>query len=92
MGVTEKGTVTALKKEGSGSLDPTSIEDMMEVSDSSEGRRISYIQWDGIWGQKVKYQGHLIFDIIFQDIILKNNFLEALSFRMTTAKLMLAGN
>ncbi|OWF55143.1 exosome complex component RRP42-like [Mizuhopecten yessoensis] len=35
MGVTEKGTITALKKEGSGSLDPTSIEDMMET-----GRRV----------------------------------------------------
>lgn len=31
MGVTEKGTITALKKEGSGSLDPTSVEDMMET-------------------------------------------------------------
>ncbi|KAK3610036.1 hypothetical protein CHS0354_032393 [Potamilus streckersoni] len=31
MGVTEKGTVTALKKEGSGSLDPSSVEEMMET-------------------------------------------------------------
>lgn len=31
MGVTEKGTVTGLRKEGSGSLDPASLEDMMQV-------------------------------------------------------------
>ena len=32
MGVTSNGTVTAMKKEGSGSLDPESIFDMMQVS------------------------------------------------------------
>ena len=32
MGVTEQGTVTALNKDGSGSLDPDSILDMMDVS------------------------------------------------------------
>ena len=32
LGVTEKGTVTAMKKEGSGSLDVSSVEDMLEVS------------------------------------------------------------
>lgn len=31
MGVTQNGTITALKKEGSGSLDPTSVEDMIET-------------------------------------------------------------
>jgi exosome complex component RRP42 len=31
MGVTDKGTVTALKKAGSGSLDPESLLEMMEV-------------------------------------------------------------
>ena len=31
MGVTAGGTITALKKEGPGSLDPESIFDMMEV-------------------------------------------------------------
>ncbi|KAK3085656.1 hypothetical protein FSP39_006759 [Pinctada imbricata] len=31
MGVTSKGTITALRKEGSGSLDPSSLEDMMET-------------------------------------------------------------
>ena len=31
LGVTEKGTVTAMKKEGSGSLDVSSVEDMLEV-------------------------------------------------------------
>ncbi|KAL5022275.1 hypothetical protein ScPMuIL_001430 [Solemya velum] len=31
IGVTEKGTITAMKKEGSGSLDPASVEDMMET-------------------------------------------------------------
>jgi hypothetical protein len=31
MGVTERGTVTGLRKEGSGSLDPASLEDMMQV-------------------------------------------------------------
>lgn len=32
MGITQTGLVTALKKEGSGSLDPESVFDMMEVS------------------------------------------------------------
>ena len=31
LGVTENGTVTAMKKEGSGSLDVSSVEDMLEV-------------------------------------------------------------
>lgn len=31
LGVTDKGTVTAMKKEGSGSLDASSVEDMLEV-------------------------------------------------------------
>lgn len=31
LGVTEKGTVTAMKKEGSGSLDVSSVEDMLET-------------------------------------------------------------
>ena len=31
LGVTEKGSVTAMKKEGSGSLDVSSVEDMLEV-------------------------------------------------------------
>ncbi|KAJ8303220.1 hypothetical protein KUTeg_019616 [Tegillarca granosa] len=37
MGVTQNGTITALKKEGSGSLDPTSVEDMIEVG---TGKRV----------------------------------------------------
>ena len=32
VGVTAKGTITALKKEGSGSLDPESVYEMIEVS------------------------------------------------------------
>lgn len=32
MGVTERSTVTGVRKEGSGSLDPASLEDMMQVS------------------------------------------------------------
>ncbi|KAH3772642.1 exosome complex component RRP42-like [Dreissena polymorpha] len=35
LGVTEKGTVTAMKKEGSGSLDTSSVEDMLQT-----GRRV----------------------------------------------------
>ena len=31
LGVTENGTVTAMKKEGSGSLEVSSVEDMLEV-------------------------------------------------------------
>ena len=31
LGVTEKGTITAMRKEGAGSLDSDSISDMMEV-------------------------------------------------------------
>ena len=31
LSVTENGTVTAMKKEGSGSLDISSVEDMLEV-------------------------------------------------------------
>ena len=31
LGVTENGSVTAMKKEGSGSLDVSSVEDMLEV-------------------------------------------------------------
>ncbi|XP_061197232.1 exosome complex component RRP42-like [Saccostrea echinata] len=31
MGVTERGTVTGLRKDGSGSLDPASVEDMMQT-------------------------------------------------------------
>jgi len=31
LGVTDKGTVTAMKKEGSGSLNTASVNDMLEV-------------------------------------------------------------
>lgn len=31
LGVSEHGTITGMKKEGSGSLDPSSIDDMLDV-------------------------------------------------------------